>query len=775
MDEQGIRELESKCVQEQPPGCTSTCPIHLDVRSFVQQVGDGEWGEAWKTLAETLPFPRILGRICDHPCEGMCKRGEVGDPIAISALEKVCVSQSSAVRPQNHLLPSRQQKIAVIGAGLSSLVASLDLTIKGYPVTIFTEGERLGGRLWSLGEVVLPEQVILEETSSLQILGVRINLGTKLTKHLFQKICQEFEAAYLGCDAEQFDEHELDLDDAGRTRVDRTTMATSNPKVFAGGLFRESPSWIMDAYEGRRAAESIDRYLQKVSLTACRGDQGPYESRLFTDISNVGSEPVVPMASPADGYTQEEAVLEAKRCLQCQCLECVKACVYLEHFGGYPAKYARDIHTFKSVSLWRRRANTLINSCNLCGLCAVVCPEQFSMADVCYQGRSTLLAQGKMPPSAHDFALQDMLFNNSNKFALTRNEPGHEKSAYVFFPGCQLSASSPWQVKNVYSYLRERLTGGVGLILRCCGAPADWAQRQDLFQSSLEELRARWSEIGEPVAIIACSTCYNIFKTYLPEIEIASLWSLLEKVGLPKQSLGSAEGSAGLLAVQDPCTTRHEPEMHLSVRKLLTQLGGDVRELTYSRKLTQCCGYGGLVANANPSLAKDVARRRAEESPLDYVTYCAMCRDNIAAVGKRIVHILDFIWKEPSCPDPATRKGPGYSERHENRWRLKNELLCDFWGEGTEEMEDYEKIELRLSPEVRDRMEQRQILVEDVKRVIDHAEKTGKKIFNSQSKRWLACHKPMRVTYWVEYTPEGDEFVVHNAYCHRMEIIEDTR
>jgi glutamate synthase (NADPH) small chain len=359
---------------------------------------------------------------------------------------------------------------------------------------------------------------------------------------------------------------------------------------------------------------------------------------------------------------------------------------------------------------------------------------------------------------------------------LTRNEPGRETSAYVFFPGCQLSASSPEHVKKLYDHLRAKLTDGVGLILRCCGAPADWAQRQDLFQSSLSELRAQWSALGAPVVILACSTCYRMFKTHLPEMEITSVWSMLEKIGLPERAPETPSGrSSRLLAIQDPCTTRHEPDLHRSVRELLAQLGCEVRELTYSRELTECCGYGGLVANANPSLAKDIAKRRADASPLDYVTYCAMCRDNIAAAGKRISHILDFMWDGASCPDPADRKGPGYSERHENRWRLKNELLREIWREGPKEMEDFEKIAVRLSPEVEARMEQRRILVEDVRKVIDHAEKTGKKFFNSQNNRWLAYYRPVRVTYWVEYASEEGEFVVYNAYNHRMEIVEDSK
>ena len=94
MDKSELQEWENKCIQEEPPQCMAGCPIHVDARLFVKQVGLGEWDDAFKTLSKTMPFPRILGRICDHPCEPLCKRGEVGEPIAIGALERTCVENT---------------------------------------------------------------------------------------------------------------------------------------------------------------------------------------------------------------------------------------------------------------------------------------------------------------------------------------------------------------------------------------------------------------------------------------------------------------------------------------------------------------------------------------------------------------------------------------------------------------------------------------------------------------------------------------------------------
>ena len=122
-----------------------------------------------------------------------------------------------------------------------------------------------------------------------------------------------------------------------------------------------------------------------------------------------------------------------------------------------------------------------------------------------------------------------------------------------------------------------------------------------------------------------------------------------------------------------------------------------------------------------------------------------------------------------------TRRGPGYSQRHENRAHLKRRLLKEVWGETMTDQVGYEAIRLIISPELQQRLEDRLILTEDLQRVIEHAERTGDKFWQPQTRRCLAHYRPTEVTYWVEYSPQGDGFVIHNAYSHRMELGEDVK
>ena len=72
-------------------------------------------------------------------------------------------------------------------------------------------------------------------------------------------------------------------------------------------------------------------------------------------------------------------------------------------------------------------------------------------------------------------------------------------------------------------------------------------------------------------------------------------------------------------------------------------------------------------------------------------------------------------------------------------------------------------------------MEERLILIEDLQQVIDTAERSGYKLLNRETGHFMAHCRPASVTYWVKYSPSGDEFVIHNAYSHRMKIVEDVK
>jgi glutamate synthase (NADPH) small chain len=793
MDQKELREQENRCIQEHAPVCTAACPVHVDVRGLTAELSKGDFAAAFLLYRKAVPFPGIISRICDQPCKTACLRGspvssterkDLGGAIEIAALERACLEFGSQGAEAIKALPRKSKTVAIIGAGISGVTAAYDLARKGWGVVIFEVSERIGGGLWQTPPDLLPRDVLVNDLKVIETLGVEIRLNTVVGRTggnghstFLARLCDQYDAVYLAIGPHPSDIPDLKLDEYGQIAIDPLTFQTNREKVFAGGdVLRVSVNFpdrefkhsaILSISDGHRAATSIDRYLQKVSLTAARSNEGPYITRLYTNTAEIPSQAPLISTDLSTCYTREVAETEAERCIQCECMECVKVCEYLKQYKGYPKKYIREIYNNLSIVMGTRHSNQFINSCALCGLCGEVCPMDVDMGIVCKDARGQMVEQKRMPASAHDFALQDMAFSNSEKFSLARNPPGLDSSSYAFFPGCQLSASLPAYVEKAYAFLTGSFQkDSVGLMLRCCGAPADWAGRKDLFAASQAEFWAEYEKLGRPKVILACSSCYQVFQTYYPDVKIISFWDVYDQFG--PQRFPAWKGAASM-AIHDPCSTRYEVHIQNSVRNILQKMGCEIQELILSRERSECCSYGGLVWLANRPLSEKIVQRRISESPLDYVTYCSMCRDFFAKRGKPSLHLMDLIFA-PENPELAERPGPGFSQRHENRARLKEKLLKELWSETMHEHQEFELIRLILPEAVQQMVEERLILVEDMQKVIEYAERTGKRLFNVSTNHYLAYYKPTSVTYWVEYTPQDGAFLIHNTYSHRMEI-----
>ena len=385
---------------------------------------------------------------------------------------------------------------------------------------------------------------------------------------------------------------------------------------------------------------------------------------------------------------------------------------------------------------------------------------------------------GHMPPSAHFFALKEMDSAWEPWAYLARHQPGQSTSAWLFFPGCQLSGLRPGQVQKVYAQLCGSLSGGVGLMLACCGAPAHWAGRQGDYEAVLEKIRQAWRELDCPRVITGCTSCLDGFLRDLPEMDPVSLWELWQEQGAPPAAEVAA-GTAGAvggapplppLAMEDPCTTRKRPGIQRAARELAQGAGRELLELEAGGRLTECCGYGGLMAQANPELAYKVTARRAAQLPEDYLTYCIMCRERLAQTGKRALHLLDLYFPPLEHGDPAALPPLGLSPRWDNRSRLRSGLLRELWSQEPAEERPWSGVRLEIGPQVQALMDKRRILAEDLRQVLHRAHEEDSGFTDRESGRALACGRLGPVTYWVEYTLDDGVHEVHRTWSHRMVV-----
>jgi len=161
--------------------CQHTCPVGINIPKYVAHIAAGEYQESIDTIRERNPFPAICGRICHHPCETRCRRGELDDPVDIRTLKRFVADWyfANATGPPEPFPQKESRRVAVVGAGPTGLSCAYFLAKAGYPVTVF-EALPVGGGMLSvaLPEFRLPRSVIQEEIDYIAAKGVDIRYNT---------------------------------------------------------------------------------------------------------------------------------------------------------------------------------------------------------------------------------------------------------------------------------------------------------------------------------------------------------------------------------------------------------------------------------------------------------------------------------------------------------------------------------------------------------------------------------------------------------------------
>jgi NADH-quinone oxidoreductase subunit F len=164
--------------------CSNACPAGQDVPRYVGLIAEGKFEEAYDVITETNPFPSICGRVCEHPCEQKCRRGQLDDAVSIRALKRYVADEMRGMRPEPPTVQNNK-KIAVVGGGPAGLAAANSLARKGYQVTIFEALSVLGGMLAvGIPEYRLPKDILNDEIENVKALGVKVRTGMRLGKHI---------------------------------------------------------------------------------------------------------------------------------------------------------------------------------------------------------------------------------------------------------------------------------------------------------------------------------------------------------------------------------------------------------------------------------------------------------------------------------------------------------------------------------------------------------------------------------------------------------------
>ncbi|MFV0592430.1 MAG: FAD-dependent oxidoreductase [Draconibacterium sp.] len=376
--------------------CQIACPAHMNIPLMNRLIAAGKFDESLEVVKRDIVLPAVLGRICPAPCEGACHRKTVDQPVSICLLKRAVGDDGK----QPEIVPAKDtgKKVAVIGAGPAGLAAAYYLQIKGVQVTLFDKNEKAGGLLrTAINDEILPKEVLDKEIEVILKTGVQFKGETEITPEKFVQFKSDFDAVVVasGAISENVEVFGLKSNPKG-IEADRSTYQTSDEKVFAiGNVLRSSRLAVRSVGQGKEVAFSVMQFLAGQEV---KGEPRLFNSRFGRLVADeyaeylkesVDEKRYFPAQGGYSGFSREEAMAEAERCLHCDC-RAIDDC----KLRIYSDQYQADQKRFKTSE--RRSMTKQMNhgsvvyeaqKCIKCGICVRLTEKHTEKFGFTYIGR----------------------------------------------------------------------------------------------------------------------------------------------------------------------------------------------------------------------------------------------------------------------------------------------------------------------------------------------------------------------------------------------------
>jgi len=360
--------------------CQIACPAHMNIPLMNRLLMQGKTDEALQVVVQDIPFPAVFGRICSAPCEGACRRKSVDEPVSICLLKRFTGDHGIYSDEKRPVKKIPDKKIAIIGAGPAGLTAAYYLSRSGYHCEVFDKNEKPGGMLrYGVPEENLPHEILDREIKRILNKEIVMKQGLLVDEKMFDEILATYDAVIIATG--DIDDHvkswKINSDQKG-ILVGKKTYQTSVPKVFAAGnVLRSTKMAVRSVGHGKEAAISVRQFLSGKKVT---GPEEIFNSRFgrlldeeiaeYLKESHDGTR-IDPDKGITEGYSIQEVIREAGRCLHCDCRD-IQTCKLRIFADQYDANQRRFLSEERKPVKKKYIHDTVIYEpakCIKCGIC----------------------------------------------------------------------------------------------------------------------------------------------------------------------------------------------------------------------------------------------------------------------------------------------------------------------------------------------------------------------------------------------------------------------
>jgi len=200
------------------PPCNHACPAGENIQEWLALVQAGKHRDAWEALVRDNPMPAVHGRVCYHPCEDHCNRGQLDSAVSIHSVERFLGDLATKESwPFKIDAPPSGKRVLIVGAGPSGLSAAYHLARLGHAVEMHDAGPMPGGMMhFGIPAYRLPREELMKEVRRIEAMGVKIVLDHKVEDVIAEKEAGQFDATFIAAGAQIGKRIDIPTRDAAR-------------------------------------------------------------------------------------------------------------------------------------------------------------------------------------------------------------------------------------------------------------------------------------------------------------------------------------------------------------------------------------------------------------------------------------------------------------------------------------------------------------------------------------------------------------------------------